>query len=95
MLNNFKELLQNPQLQANIKVATDKVAIIELLLTASAEKGYAFTIESINNLLAELNPTSIELSEDDLMLVNGGKPAQTKRCCTSPFNCEENGPCKP
>jgi fructose-1-phosphate kinase PfkB-like protein len=95
MLDNLKELLQNPQLQANIKVATDKAAIIELLLTASVEKGYAFTIESINNFLAELNPIANELSEDDLLVVSGGKPAKTKNCYTSTSvrYCEEKGGC--
>jgi hypothetical protein len=77
MLNNLKELLQNSQLQAKIKAAADQAAVIELLLIAGAEKGNAFTINGITQLLGELNATSHELSEDDLLGVSGGIPPQT------------------
>jgi hypothetical protein len=75
MLNNLQDLLQNSQLQAKIKAATDKATIIELLLIASAEKGYGFTVESINKFLLELNPVSDELSENDLLNVIGAAGA--------------------
>jgi hypothetical protein len=80
MLNNLKELLQNSQLQAKIKAATDKATAIELLFTAGAEKGYTFTIDSITQLLAEINATSHELSEDDLLSVSGGFPPRSQAC---------------
>jgi hypothetical protein len=82
MLNNLQALLQNPQLQAKIKAAADKAAILELLLIASVEKGYGFTMESINDLLAELNPVSSELSEDELLNVSGalGAAASCSYC---------------
>jgi hypothetical protein len=79
MLNNLKELLQNSQLQAKIKAATDQSTVIDLLLTAGIEKGYAFTVEKIFQLLGELNDTLNELSEDDLLVVSGGIPP-TRRC---------------
>jgi hypothetical protein len=86
MLNNLKELLQNSQLQAKIKAAVDKATAIELLLTAGAEKGYTFTAESITSLLAEINATSNEISENDLLGMSGGVP-WSYRCRTSEYSC--------
>jgi predicted ribosomally synthesized peptide with nif11-like leader len=74
MLNNLRDLLQNSQLQAKIKAATDKASAIELLILAGAEKGYTFTAENISAFLAEVNNVSHELSEDDLLVVSGGLP---------------------
>jgi hypothetical protein len=72
MLNNLQALLQNSQLQAKIKTATDKAAAVEILILAGAEKGYAFTVEAITQIFSEINNASHELSEDDLLGVNGG-----------------------
>jgi hypothetical protein len=89
MLNNLKDLLQNSHLQAKIKAAADQSTVIDLLLTAGAEKGYAFTIEKILQLLGELNNTLNELSEDDLLGVSGGIPIMTKAWgCTYRRGCE-------
>jgi hypothetical protein len=72
MLNNIKKLLQNKQLQEKIKAAKNQAVVIELLLIAGAEKGYTFNTNEITQLLIELNITSHELSEDDLLGVIGG-----------------------
>jgi hypothetical protein len=78
MLNNLQDLLQSPQLQAKIKAATDKAAAIELLILTGAEQGYNFTAEKISVFLTEVNNVSHELSEDDLLVVSGGLPAEPK-----------------
>jgi hypothetical protein len=91
MLNNLKELLQNSQLQAKIKAAADKATVIELLLIAGAEKGYSFTVESINNFLSETNTPSNELSENDLLGVSAGSRAAGT--CVTWWNCRKGGCC--
>jgi hypothetical protein len=88
MLNNLKELLENTHLQEKIKSAADQSTVIDLLLTAGAEKGYAFTAEKIFQLLGELNDTLNELSEDNLLIISGGlAPATIGRCIPTHGGC--------
>jgi predicted ribosomally synthesized peptide with nif11-like leader len=84
MLSNIKELLQNAQLQQQIKTAANQADTIKLLILAGAEKGYTFTAESVSQVLSELTSPSNELSEEELLGVSGGKPVicYTKRCTT-------------
>jgi predicted ribosomally synthesized peptide with nif11-like leader len=84
MLSNIKELLQNAQLQQQIKTAANQAEAIKLLILAGAEKGYNFTAESVSQVLSELTSPSNELSEEELLGVSGGKPVicYTKRCTT-------------
>jgi predicted ribosomally synthesized peptide with nif11-like leader len=84
MLSNIKELLQNAQLQQQIKTAANQADAIKLLILAGAEKGYNFTAESVSQVLSELTSPSNELSEEELLGVSGGKPVicYTKRCTT-------------
>jgi predicted ribosomally synthesized peptide with nif11-like leader len=84
MLSNIKELLQNAQLQQQIKTAANQADAIKLLILAGAEKGYTFTAESVSQVLSELTSPSNELSEEELLGVSGGKPVicYTKRCTT-------------
>jgi predicted ribosomally synthesized peptide with nif11-like leader len=84
MLQTLKELLQNAQLQQQLKTAVNQAEVIRLLIAAGAEKGYNFTMESVSQLLSELNSSSNELSEEELLGVSGGKPVicYTKRCTT-------------
>ncbi|MEP0919911.1 Nif11-like leader peptide family natural product precursor [Leptolyngbya sp. DQ-M1] len=84
MLNNLKELLQNAQLQAQIKAAANQGEVVKLLVIAGAEKGYSLTVDSVSQLLNELKAGSNELSEEELLGVSGGKPyiCYTKRCTT-------------
>jgi hypothetical protein len=84
MLQTLKELLQNAQVQQQLKTAVSQAEVIRLLIAAGAEKGCNFTVESISQLLSELNASSNELSEEELLGVSGGKPVicYTKRCTT-------------
>jgi predicted ribosomally synthesized peptide with nif11-like leader len=84
MLQTLKELLQNAQVQQQLKTAVSQAEVIRLLIAAGAEKGYHFTVESVSQLLSELNASSIELSEEELLGVSGGTPVicYTKRCTT-------------
>ncbi len=43
MIHHIKELLQNPQLQQQIKEAANLAEAIKLITTAGAQKGYSFT----------------------------------------------------
>ncbi|MEH2126611.1 MAG: hypothetical protein V7K44_20045 [Nostoc sp.] len=46
MLHQIKELLQNAQLQQQIKAAANQAEAIKLIPIASAEKDYNFTVEA-------------------------------------------------
>ncbi|MBH8561769.1 Nif11-like leader peptide family RiPP precursor [Nostoc sp. CENA67] len=85
MLHQIKELLQNTQLQQQVKAATNQAEAIKLLAIASAEKGYNFTVEAISQILAELTfVDSYELSEEELLSVSGGAAGDTHvhmSCC--------------
>ncbi|MBW4429678.1 MAG: Nif11-like leader peptide family RiPP precursor [Nostoc desertorum CM1-VF14] len=85
MLHQIKELLQNTQLQQQIKAATNQAEAIKVLAIASTEKGYNFTVEAISLMLAELTfVDSNELSEEELLSVSGGMMADSapKLCHT-------------
>ncbi|MBD2247513.1 Nif11-like leader peptide family natural product precursor [Nostoc sp. FACHB-888] len=85
MLHQIKELLQNTQLQQQIKAATNQSEAIKVLAIASTEKGYNFTVEAISQMLVELTfVDSNELSEEELLSVSGGMMADSapKLCHT-------------
>lgn len=72
MIQNIKELLQNAQLQQQIKEATNLVEAIKLITNAGTQKGYSFTQESIAQVVSGLMLQERELSEADLLNVAGG-----------------------
>jgi predicted ribosomally synthesized peptide with nif11-like leader len=72
MLENIKALLQNTQLQQQVKAAANLGAASELITTAGAQKGYSFTQESVAQALGGLMLGKRELSEADLLSVAGG-----------------------
>lgn len=72
MIQIIKELLQNVQLQQQIKEAANLVEAIRLITTAGAKKGYSFTQESVAEAINELMLGQHELSEADLLAVAGG-----------------------
>lgn len=73
MIQNIKELLQNAQLQQQVKAATNLVEAIKLITTAGAEKGYSFTQESVAQVIGRLMLEEQELTEADLQAVAGGR----------------------
>jgi predicted ribosomally synthesized peptide with nif11-like leader len=78
MINNIKELLQNTQLQQQVKASANLAEAIKLITTAGVQKGYSFTQESVAQLISGLMLGEHELSEEDLLAVAGGyKPACT------------------
>ncbi len=79
MINDIKELLQNAQLQQQIKASANLAEAIKLITTAGAERGYSFTQESVAQLISGLMLGEHELSEDDLLAVAGG--AICRRSC--------------
>lgn len=76
MLENIKELLQNTQLQQQVKAAANLAEAIKLITTAGAQKGYSFTQESVAGAIGGLMLGDRELSETDLLSVAGGKPPE-------------------
>lgn len=73
MIQNIKELLQNAQLQQQVKEATNLVEAIKLITTAGVQKGYSFTQESVSQVIGGLMLEEQELSESDLLAVAGGR----------------------
>ncbi|OUL21138.1 Nif11-like leader peptide family natural product precursor [Nostoc sp. RF31YmG] len=72
MIQNIKELLQNTQLQQQIKEAANLAEAIKLITTAGAQKGHAFSQESVAQVVGGLMLESHELTESDLLMVAGG-----------------------
>lgn len=54
MIQNIKELLQNAQLQQQVKEAANLAEAIKLITTAAVEKGYSFTQESVAQAISGL-----------------------------------------
>jgi predicted ribosomally synthesized peptide with nif11-like leader len=72
MIQNIKELLQNAQLQQQVKEAANLEEAIKLITTAGAEKGYSFTQERVAQVISGLMLEEHELSEGELLAVAGG-----------------------
>ncbi|MFN6565698.1 Nif11-like leader peptide family natural product precursor [Dendronalium sp. ChiSLP03b] len=72
MIHNIKELLQNAELQQQIKEAANLAEAIKIIVNVGAQKGYSFTQESIVQVVSKLMLEERELSETDLLTVAGG-----------------------
>ena len=72
MIENIKELLQNVQLQQQLKEAGNLAEAIKLITTAGAQKGYSFTQESVAQVVSRLILEERALTESDLLMVAGG-----------------------
>ncbi|MFN6565697.1 Nif11-like leader peptide family natural product precursor [Dendronalium sp. ChiSLP03b] len=77
MITNIKELLQNTQLQQQVKAAANLADVIKLITTAGVQKGHSFTQESIAQVVGGLILEERELSEADLLAVAGGLRASS------------------
>ncbi|OUL25476.1 Nif11-like leader peptide family natural product precursor [Nostoc sp. T09] len=72
MIENIKELLQNVQLQQQLKEAGNLAEAIKLITIAGAQKGYSFTQESVAQVVSGLILEERALTESDLLMVAGG-----------------------
>lgn len=72
MIQTIKELLQNTQLQQQVKEATNLVEAIKIITIAGAVKGYSFTQENVAQVVSGLMLQEQELTEEDLLAVSGG-----------------------
>jgi hypothetical protein len=92
MLQQIKDLLQDPSLKGKLQAAASRAEAIKLLLAAGADKGYRFTVDSVAGFLVALQSgPSRELSEQELLGVSGGRMADTHvhmSCCT---DCDVGG----
>jgi hypothetical protein len=77
MIQNLNELLQNIQLQQQIKQADSLAEAIKLITTAGAQKGYSFTQETVTQVVSGQMLQATELSEADLLAVAGGAQSFT------------------
>ncbi len=82
MINDIKKMLQNAQLQQQVKAATNLVEAIKIIVSAGAEKGYSFTQESVAQAIGSLKLEEPELTEADLLAVAGGAAPLSIRCCS-------------
>lgn len=73
MIQNIKELLQNTQLQQQVKQAANLAEAIKLITTAGVEKSYLLTQESVAQVVSGLMLEEHTLLEDDLLAVAGGR----------------------
>lgn len=85
MIQNIKEILQNTQLQQQVKEASDLVEAIKMITIAGAAKGYSFTQESVAQVVRSLMLQEQELTEEDLLSVAGG--LRSSSITGSIFNC--------
>ena len=74
MIQHIKELLQNAQLQQQVKEATNLAEAIKVITTAGAQKGYSFTQESVAQMISKLMLEGHELTETDLLSIAGALP---------------------
>jgi hypothetical protein len=80
MIQNIKDLLQNTQLQMQVKEAANLAEAIKLITIASVQKGYSFTQESIAQAVSKLMLEEHELSEADLFTVAGAARCGETMC---------------
>jgi TRAP-type C4-dicarboxylate transport system permease large subunit len=72
MIQHIKELLQNTQLQQQVKEAANLAEAIKVITTAGAQKGYFFTQENVAQVVSEAMLELQDLPEADLLAVAGG-----------------------
>jgi hypothetical protein len=82
MIENIKKLLQNAQLQQQVKEAANLAEAIKLMTSADAQKGYFFTQESVAQVVNGFMLEKHELSEDDLLAIAGTSVPFTRGYCS-------------
>ncbi len=86
MLNQIKALLQDAQLRQKIQEAKTQDDFIEMLTTASAQKGYNFKAEDVTKLLTYVALQTIpELNEKDLQEAARGRGTLWSASVCCPF----------
>lgn len=70
----YRELLKDRALQERLKALNDTNSIVALVVEAGKEKGYSFTIEEVQEDMAEINMSrpQQELSDEQLEAIAGG-----------------------
>ena len=72
MLHQIKSLINDVQLQQQLKQAADLADAVKLIVNAGAAKGYTFSKETVSRTLASMMPAEpSQLSEEDLLSVAG------------------------
>ncbi|OUL21111.1 Nif11-like leader peptide family natural product precursor [Nostoc sp. 106C] len=81
MINSIEELLQNIELQQQVKEATNLAETTKLITTAGTEKGYYLTEQQVAQIASELMLEKLELRETDLLTVAGAFGYTNNRYC--------------
>ncbi len=81
MIENIKELLQNTQVQQQVRAADNLAEAIKVITTAGAQKGYLLTQQRIAQVVSELMLEKQELLETDLLKVAGAFGYTNNRYC--------------
>ncbi len=63
MLQQIKEVLQNTELQQQVKQATGPNQIIRLIMAAGAKRGYSFTREGVIEVLLQVDRRELTREE--------------------------------
>lgn len=72
MMQHITELLQNAQLQQQVRSTRSMAESIKMLVRAGAENGYSLTKDNIEQAVRGLILEENELSETELLAVAGG-----------------------
>lgn len=81
----IKDILQNSGIQEELEASSDADSLSNKLLKMAHEKGYIVNSQEIKNILY-LEPDSVELNDELLVSVAGGKG----RCLSCPDPTEDN-----
>ncbi|BAY08492.1 Nif11-like leader peptide family natural product precursor [Calothrix sp. NIES-2098] len=81
MIRSIEELLQNIEIQQQVKEANNLAETTKLITTVGAEKGYSLTEQQVAQLASELMLEKLELRETDLLTVAGAFGYTNNRYC--------------
>lgn len=74
MLDQIKELLTNSQVRAKVQSAKTRGEAVDAVVTAGAERGFSFDASRVAQAFA---PRARQLSERELLMVSGGRMAES------------------
>lgn len=72
MIQDIKDVLQDIQIQQQIKESANLSTAIKLITSAGVKKGYSFTRENVAKVVSGLILEKQELTESELLSVGGG-----------------------
>jgi hypothetical protein len=78
MFEQIKQLLAKPEVRDAVRTASGRDAAVNTLVDAGARQGWLLSAESVSRALDSMNPVrSRSLSESELLMVSGGRMAES------------------